>query len=57
LYSRTDVEVRDSFVRTSLDKNYEEAILEVITAEKNLENKEGGNHAVEIDLYSINERV
>lgn len=51
LYSKADVEIRDIFVKTDLDENYEDAVLTLETDIRSLSPEKSGKYTVKADLY------
>lgn len=53
LYSKSDVEIRDIFVKTDLDESYEDAVLTLETDIRSLNPEKSGKYTVKADLYEI----
>lgn len=53
LYSKSDVEIRDIFVKTDLDEKYKDAVLTLETDVRSLSPKKFGKYTVKADLYEI----
>lgn len=54
LYSKDKVEIRDFFVKTDLDENYENAILTLDADIRSLDKNVSGKYTVKADLYEMN---
>ena len=53
LYSKADVEIRDYFVKTDLDENYENATLTLDADIRSLNPEVSGKYTVKADLYEM----
>lgn len=53
LYSKSDVEIRDIFVKTDLDEEYKDAVLTLETDVRSLSPEKSGKYTVKADLYEI----
>lgn len=54
LYSKDKVEIRDFFVKTDLDENYENATLTLDADIRSLDKNVSGKYTVKADLYEMN---
>ncbi len=57
LFSTPSVHIRDFFCRTDLDKEYQDALLQVRVNIKNESTKEGSSYTVNVNLYDENNRA